>query len=82
MTVHFIGVRHHSPACARLVRDVIHNVSPAYVLVEGSADFNDRIDELLLGHRLPIALFSFLTGPNVHRMIWAPFCDYSPNGWH
>ncbi|ESV59272.1 hypothetical protein L830_1482 [Mycobacteroides abscessus MAB_082312_2258] len=57
---------------------MIHNVSPAYVLVEGSADFNDRIDELLLGHRLPIALFSFLTGPNVHRMIWAPFCDYSP----
>ncbi|ORA59718.1 DUF5682 family protein [Mycobacteroides franklinii] len=78
MTVHFIGVRHHSPACARLVSDVIHNVSPAYVLVEGSADFNDRIDELLLGHRLPIALFSFLTGPDAHRMIWAPFCDYSP----
>ncbi|MEV5408188.1 DUF5682 family protein [Thermopolyspora sp. NPDC052614] len=78
MAVTFVGVRHHSPACARLVRRVIERVRPAYVLVEGPADFNDRIDELLLGHEPPIAIFShYRDGERVHAS-WTPFCDYSP----
>ena len=56
MPAHFIGVRHHSPACARLIGRAIESLRPAYVLVEGPADINDRLDELLLGHELPIAI--------------------------
>ena len=41
----FIGVRHHSPACARLVAATIESLHPAHVLIEGPADFNDRLDE-------------------------------------
>lgn len=78
MNVHVIGVRHHSPACARLVQATIRRLQPAYVLIEGASDFNDRIDELLLGHRLPIALLSFATSDTERRMVWAPLCDYSP----
>lgn len=78
MNVHVIGVRHHSPACARLVQAAIRRLKPAYVLIEGAADFNDRIDELFLGHRLPIALLSFVTYDDHHAMVWAPLCDYSP----
>lgn len=70
----FVGVRHHSPACARLVADTIQTHQPAYVLVEGPADFNERIDELLLGHELPVALFSY----SDEHTSWSPFCDYSP----
>ncbi|WP_434445546.1 DUF5682 family protein [Lentzea sp. E54] len=70
----FVGVRHHSPACARLVAATIHEQQPAYVLVEGPADFNERIDELLLGHELPVALFSY----SDEHASWSPFCDYSP----
>ncbi|MGZ3144264.1 DUF5682 family protein [Lentzea chajnantorensis] len=70
----FVGVRHHSPACARLVAATISAQQPAYVLIEGPADFNERIDELLLGHELPIALFSY----SDEHASWAPFCDYSP----
>ena len=44
-------VRHHSPTAARLVRDLIARLRPAAVLVEGPADFNERIDELFLPHR-------------------------------
>jgi len=76
--VHVIGVRHHSPACARLVRATIRRLRPAYVLIEGGADYNDHLDSLLLGHRLPIAMFSFSTGGDDRRMVWAPLCDYSP----
>jgi hypothetical protein len=70
----FVGVRHHSPACARLVAETIREHQPAYVLIEGPADFNERIDELLLGHELPVALFSY---SDAHAS-WTPFCDYSP----
>ncbi len=54
-----IGVRHHSPACARLVKERIERVCPRYVLIEGPADFNHRLDELFLPHQLPIAVYSY-----------------------
>lgn len=78
MAVTFIGVRHHSPACARLVRDTIRELRPAHVLIEGPVDMNDRIDELLLGHKLPIAVFTSYRDVLTRHMSWAPLCDYSP----
>ncbi|MQY11992.1 hypothetical protein SRB5_21200 [Streptomyces sp. RB5] len=73
-----LGVRHHSPACARLVRDTVRALKPAYVLVEGPADMNARLDELLLGHRLPVAVFSHFRDAERTATSWAPLCDYSP----
>ncbi|MEU0541232.1 DUF5682 family protein [Nocardia sp. NPDC005978] len=78
VAVTFIGVRHHSPACARLVRDTIRELRPAHVLIEGPADMNDRLDELLLGHDLPIAVFTSYRDDEHRHMSWAPLCDYSP----
>ncbi|MFB9838889.1 DUF5682 family protein, partial [Actinoallomurus acaciae] len=78
MSVTFIGVRHHSPACARLVGRTIEALRPAYILVEGPADVNDRLDELLLGHELPIAIFSHYRDDERSHLSWAPFCAYSP----
>ncbi|MGM1058650.1 DUF5682 family protein [Saccharothrix sp. Mg75] len=74
----FVGVRHHSPACARLVASTIRELRPAHVLVEGPADVNDRLDELLLGHELPIAIFTYLADGDRSHASWTPFCDYSP----
>ncbi|WP_327106109.1 DUF5682 family protein [Nonomuraea glycinis] len=78
MTVTFLGVRHHSPACARLVADTIQAVRPAYVLVEGPAEMNHRMDELLLGHELPIAVYTGYRDPRRRHGSWTPLCDYSP----
>jgi hypothetical protein len=78
MTATFIGVRHHSPACSRVVRSTIETLRPAYVLVEGPADMNDRLGELLLGHELPVAVFSSYRDDERAHASWAPFCDYSP----
>ena len=81
---HIIGVRHHSPACARLVGEHIRRLKPAYVLIEGPADFNSRLDELALPHRLPIAIYSYLSGEmgvdggEVHHGSWSPFAEHSP----
>ena len=77
-TLHIVGVRHHSPSCARLVAHTIREARPRFVLIEGPSDMNGRIDELLLGHELPIAIFSYASGEEVHHASWSPFCAYSP----
>ena len=74
-----LPVRHHSPACARMVRDTIARMRPAAVLIEGPADFNERIGELFLGHRPPIAIYSYVAWQNGSRQgAYYPMCDYSP----
>ncbi|BEL12633.1 DUF5682 family protein [Actinoplanes sichuanensis] len=78
MSLTVIGVRHHSPACARLVGSTIAALRPAYVLIEGPADMNARIGELLLGHELPVAVFTSYLDEHRRHGSWAPFCAYSP----
>lgn len=83
MPPRLLGIRHHSPACARLVAHLIAILRPAAVLIEGPSDFNARLDELLLPHRLPIALFSYSSdesagGQRRTRQCWFPFTGYSP----
>lgn len=79
MALTVVGVRHHSPACARVVADTIRRLRPRFVLVEGPSDMNHRIDELLLEHELPIALFTYRQDADGRsRGSWSPFCDYSP----
>ncbi|MGE8215158.1 MAG: DUF5682 family protein [Stenotrophomonas maltophilia] len=73
-----IGVRHHSPACARLVAARIRRQRPAFVLIEGPADFNPRLDELHLDHRLPLAIYSHRSDDSTHHGSWTPFAEHSP----
>lgn len=75
----FLPVRHHSPACARMARDLIQARQPACVLIEGPFDFNERIEELFLGHILPIAIYSYVAWEDEFRQgAYYPFCVYSP----
>lgn len=75
----FLPVRHHSPACARFVRDTILRLRPAAVLIEGPADFNARIEELFLEHRPPISIYSYVAwNDGLRQGAYYPMCDYSP----
>ena len=76
--LHVVGVRHHSPACARVVRHTLLKVKPRHVLIEGPADMNARLDELLLPHELPLAVFSSYRDEARTHASWTPFCAYSP----
>ncbi|MER5615555.1 DUF5682 family protein [Streptomyces sp. NPDC002215] len=78
MSTVFLGVRHHSPACARLVERTVAELRPAQVLIEGPAEMNGRLGELLLGHELPVAVFSHYRDGQRAATSWAPLCDYSP----
>jgi hypothetical protein len=75
----FFPVRHHSPAAARVVRALVADMRPSAVLVEGPSDFNERVDELFLPHKLPVAIYSyFRTEGGARRSAYYPFCVYSP----
>ena len=59
-----------------------HRLRPAYVLVEGPADMNARLDELLLGHELPVAVFSsYRDGDAAARLVGAVLRRTRPSGW-
>ncbi len=74
----YFPVRHHSPAGAALVGDLIEQLRPSAVLIEGPSDFNDRLDELSLEHQLPIAIYSYFRAEGTHSGAYYPFCEYSP----
>ncbi len=75
----FFPVRHHSPACARLVDVLAARLQPKAILVEGPTDFNDSISELGRPHELPIAIYSYVRlGGHLRRGAFYPFCVYSP----
>jgi len=67
-----VGVRHHSPACARLVGETIREKLPAFVLIEGPADFNPYLGDLRLSHELPVAIFSFYATTGQTRASYSP----------
>ena len=75
----FFPVRHHSPVCASMVAELIRLTKPAAVLIEGPSDFNPHLNELLLDHSLPIAIYSyFRVGQGHGSGAYYPFCEYSP----
>lgn len=77
-----IGIRHHSPACAKLVETLINKIRPKYVLIEGPMNFNDRLNELYLNHELPIAIYTYSvekdTVDSFRNGAWYPFAEHSP----
>ncbi len=75
----FFPVRHHSPLCARMVVELAERMRPDAVLIEGPSDYNDRFDELYLGHHLPIAIYSYVRlADGSRRGAYYPFCVFSP----
>jgi hypothetical protein len=75
----FFPVRHHSPAAARVLRELVYRVRPQAILIEGPSDFNSRIEELYLPHKLPVAIYSYWRLPDGARSgAYYPFCAYSP----
>lgn len=83
--IHFAPIRHHSPACAWAVKQLIQKVKPAHVLIEGPIDFSRHIDVLLDSGTLPpVAIASIIKlttqKQTQQRRLAAyfPFCAHSP----
>ena len=82
--IHLVPVRHHSPACAFALRQQLQALQPAAILIEGPADFDRLIPDLLDSRsRPPLAILSQHRRPDAEgepalRSAFFPFCDYSP----
>src|SRR5215472_15327488 len=75
----FFPVRHHSPACSRLLCSLADRLRPSAILIEGPSDFNSTLTELYHPHRLPIAIYSYVRmQDNLRHGAFYPFCSYSP----
>jgi hypothetical protein len=80
-----LPVRHHSPACALHVRDVIAQRRPSVVLVEGPRSFTPLIPLLTdPAAVMPLAIYTWYVRraagerPEERASAYFPFCDYSP----
>ncbi|MEW6282628.1 MAG: DUF5682 family protein, partial [Candidatus Eremiobacterota bacterium] len=79
MSVRYLPVRHHSPACARRVGQVIRETRPAFVLIEGPRDAGSLLE--WLAHpdtRAPVALYSYARGRGLRAAAYYPMADTSP----
>ncbi|SDE77911.1 DUF5682 family protein [Rhodospira trueperi] len=78
--LHFAPIRHHSPACAWAVRQMIRDVRPRQVLIETPSDFHEHIPALLdPATRPPVAIAALIDHPQRPRVVaYAPYCDHSP----
>lgn len=86
--VHFVPVRHHSPACALALQAMVRELRPAAILIEGPSSF-DALLPLLQDPRTvpPVAILSqdpppanraSADGAATARSAFFPFCAYSP----
>ena len=80
----YFPVRHHSPACAWHVQQLLRAVRPAAVLIEGPRNATPLVP--LLGHEqtsMPVAIYATYVrrrkdAPPDRAAAYYPLCDFSP----
>lgn len=76
--VHYFGIRHHGPGSARRLRDALHALAPAALLVEGPADGTDLMPRLGdPSMRPPVALLAHPVDAPGEASFY-PFAEFSP----
>ncbi|NOR63796.1 MAG: hypothetical protein GQ535_15065 [Rhodobacteraceae bacterium] len=78
--VFFAPVRHHSPACAWAVQQMVREIRPKTVLVEAPHDFAHIIPHLIHPDtKPPVAIAGLLDQKDGPRLAaYYPFCAHSP----
>lgn len=77
--IHFVPVRHHSPACARAAVYLIDAVSPAAVLIEGPRHYDSLLDDLQSEDTSPpVAVLTVRCEGRGRASSLYPMADFSP----
>lgn len=78
--VYFAPVRHHSPACALALRDLMRAMRPRQVLIEAPADFSSVLPVLLdKASRPPVAVVAFRKADDETAVTsYYPFSRHAP----
>jgi len=77
-TVHFFGIRHHGPGCARSLERALGEIRPDCVLIEGPPEADDLLAFVLDDAMAPpVALLGYC--PDEPRLaVYHPFAVFSP----
>ncbi|MEO8022564.1 DUF5682 family protein [Polaromonas sp.] len=76
--VHYFGIRHHGPGCARSLGRALEALQPDCVLVEGPPDADALLPFVLqAGLRPPVALLVH-GADDSERAAFYPFAEFSP----
>lgn len=76
--VHVFGVRHLSPSGAWHLRRYLDDVQPDVVLIEGLADANELIPDIVRKDSIPpLAILAYTSELPVRTLVY-PIADYSP----
>ena len=72
------GIRHFSPAGAYFVRQFLDKIKPDLVLIEGPADFDFLIDDIVSKNLVPpFAIMAYTKEAPIDTILY-PFAEYSP----
>ncbi|HUR47255.1 MAG TPA: DUF5682 family protein [Candidatus Saccharimonadales bacterium] len=75
---HIFGVRHLSPAAAWHLRELLEQVRPKLVLIEGSDDADELIPHIVSAKsKPPIAILAYTADAPVRTFVY-PLASYSP----
>jgi Family of unknown function (DUF5682) len=78
MSVHYFGIRHHGPGCARSLRDALAALRPDCILIEGPPEADSLIPLALHEDmRPPVALLIYVPD-EPRRAAFYPFAEFSP----
>lgn len=73
-----VGIRHHSPAGAHYIRELLRETKPDCLLIEAPADFAELIPALTdLALKPPFAVMAYTVEAPVRSVLY-PFAVYSP----
>lgn len=78
MSVHFFGVRHHGPGCARSLARALAQLQPDVLLIEGPPEADELLG--LAAHAAmqpPVALLIYAPAMPQHA-VYYPFAEFSP----
>ena len=78
-TLHYFGIRHHGPGCARSLRKALDALRPDCVMIEGPAGAEALAVEHLrdAGLQPPVALLSY-GADDPQLAVFHPYAEFSP----
>lgn len=73
-----LGVRHHGPGSAALVRAALDRLDPAAVLIEGASEADVLVPYAARSGMKPPVAMLFYAADDARAAIFAPFAEFSP----
>jgi hypothetical protein len=76
--LHLLGIRHHGPGSAALVRSGLDRLDPAMVLIEGPPEGEVLAPDVARSGMKPPLAMLFYAADDARSAIFAPFAEFSP----